>query len=239
MPSLPGQIVPAAPGVQGFDTNSRISADAAIAFRQSGFGFCVRYLSRTTPQAARDLSHAEAQAILAGGLGLMVVQHVMRAGWVPNAVRGAQYGTSAVANARTIGLPRGVTVWLDLEGVRGGVDAAEVIAYCNAWFAPLAAAGYVPGLYVGASCGLDGDALYWRLQTRHYWRSGSDVPAIPHRGYQLLQRINTSPDVVHGIAIDRNVACIDAFGDVVSWLADSGELPSNAAAAHVRLVAAS
>jgi hypothetical protein len=219
MPLLPGQIVRATPGVQGFDTSTHISAAAAAAFRQSGFGFCVRYLSRTSPQAASDLSHAEAQAILAGGLGLMVVQHVMRAGWVPDTARGAQYGTVAAVNAHAVGLPPGMTIWLDLEGVRGGVDSADVIAYCNAWFDPVAAAGYVPGLYVGANCGLDGDALYWRLQTRHYWRSASDVPELPHRGYQLVQRVNTAPDVVNGIAIDRDVAYADAFGDTVSWLA--------------------
>lgn len=219
MPSLPGQIMRAPPGAQGFDTDSRISAAAAIAFRQSGFGFCVRYLARTTPQAARDLSGAEAEAILASGLGLMVVQHVMRAGWVPGAARGTQYGLSAVTNAQAVGLPPGVTVWLDLEGVRSGVDKAEVIAYCNAWFAPVGAAGYVPGLYVGANCGLDGDALYWRLRTKHYWRSGSRVPDLPHRGYQLVQRFNPRPDVINGVAIDRNVSYIDAFGDTASWLA--------------------
>jgi hypothetical protein len=219
MPALSGQIVHAIAGVQGFDTNTHISAAAAVAFRQRGFGFCVRYLSRATPQAANDLSWAEAQAILSGGLGLMAVQHVMRAGWVPDAARGAQYGTAAVSNAQAVGLPPGMTVWLDLEGVRGGVDSADVIAYCNAWFALLAAAGYVPGIYVGANCGLDGDALYWRLQTRHYWRSGSDVPDLPQRGYQLVQRANPLPDVVNGIAIDRDVTRVDAFGGAVSWLA--------------------
>ena len=39
---------------------------------------------------------------------------------------------------------------------------------------------------------------------RHYWKSGSSVPSIPERGYQLVQRI-VPGDVVAGIAIDRNV----------------------------------
>ena len=225
MPLLSGEVVQAVGGVQGFDTDWRISSAAAVAFRKSGFGFCVRYLSRATPQAARDLSHAEAQAILASGMGLMVVQHVPRAGWVPTSARGSQYGTGAATNAQAVGLPPGVTVWLDLEGVRRGVDKAEVIAYCNAWFAPVAAAGYIPGLYVGANCGLDGDALYWRLRTRHYWRSGSIVPDLPHRGYQMVQRLMQSPDVVNGIAIDRNVTYIDAFGDSATWLARAVDPP--------------
>ncbi len=225
MPVLSGEIVHAVGGVQGFDTDARISAAAALAFRKSGFGFCVRYLSRATPQSARDLSHAEAEVILASGIGLMVVQHVLRAGWVPAAARGKQYGIGAATNARAVGLPPGVTVWLDLEGVRSGVDKADVIAYCNAWFAPVVAAGYVPGLYVGANCGLDGDAVYWRLRTRHYWRSGSIVPELPHRGYQMVQRLTQTPDVVNGIAIDRNVTYIDAFGDTVTWLARGVDVP--------------
>ncbi len=219
MPRLNGKVQSAAPGLLGFDTNTPVSTGAAKAFRHSGFSFCVRYLSRSTPQATGDLSYAEAKAILAGGLALMVVQHVMRAGWIPSAARGAQYGAAAAANAQATGLPPGVTVWLDLEGISAGVSSEDVIAYCNQWFDPVATAGYQPGLYVGVNCGLDGDALYWRLKTRHYWRSGSAVPDLPHRGYQLVQRITQAPDVVNGIAIDRNVTYTDGFGDAVSWLA--------------------
>ena len=219
MPTLPGQPASAAPGLQGFDTASPVSAGAARAFRQAGFRYGVRYLSRGTPQAAGDLTHAEATAILAGGLALMAVQHVLRPGWTPTAARGAGYGVTAASNAQQCGLPPGVVVWLDLEGVHSGSPAADVIAYCNAWFDALAGAGYLPGIYVGANGGLDGDALYWRLKTRHYWRSGSQVPELPHRGYQLVQRISTSPDVVNGIAIDRDVTYTDAFGDSVVWLA--------------------
>jgi hypothetical protein len=218
MSLLQGKIEKAGPGLQGFDAAASISADAARAFRQNGFRFCIRYLSRATPQAAGDLSHAEADAILAGGLALMAVQHVMHAGWVPTAARGADYGAAAATNAKQVGLPPGVVVWLDLEGVRKGVGSDDVIAYCNAWFDAVANAGYLPGLYVGANCGLDGDALYWRLKTGHYWRSGSDVPDLPHRGYQMVQRIDGSSDVVNGIAIDRDVTYTDAFGDTVAWL---------------------
>ena len=219
MPPLQGKLESAAPGLQGFDTASPVSAAAARAFRLSGFRFCVRYLSRGTPQAAGDLAPAEATAILAGGLALMAVQHVMRPGWVPTAALGAGYGVAAATNAQQCGLPPGVVVWLDLEGVRSGAAAADVIAYCNAWFDAVASAGYLPGLYVGANGGLDGDPLYWRLKTRHYWRSGSQVPDLPHRGYQLVQRIGAAPDVVNGIAIDRDVTYTDAFGDAVVWLA--------------------
>lgn len=215
---LQGNVEQATPGLQGFDTATPLCLAEARTLRQDGFRFCVRYLSRTTPQAPSDLSLAEAKAILAGGLALMAVQHVLRAGWIPSARRGAQYGAAATANARQVGLPAGVTLWLDLEGVRKNVDGEEVIAYCNNWFERVAVGGYEPGLYVGAASGLDGDQLYWRLKTRHYWRSGSRVPDLPHRGYQLVQRITSAPDKVIGIEIDRDVTYSDAFGGTASWL---------------------
>jgi Domain of unknown function (DUF1906) len=222
MEMLSGRIESAAPGLHGFDTSAIVSAASAAAFVQQGFAFCVRYLSRSEPQAVHDLSHAEAQAILTAGLCLMAVQHVSKAEWVPTAVLGEQFGTTAAQNAQTVGLPPGMNVWLDLEGVRAGVASSHVIGYCNAWFAEVLAAGYLPGLYVGSGCVLTGDELFWRLRTRHYWRSGSAVPDVPHRGYQLIQRIASAPDIVNNIAIDRNISATDALNGCPLWLSPAG-----------------
>jgi hypothetical protein len=72
----------------------------------------------------------------------MPVQHVAPEGWVPEPALGEMYGKAAAANCRGVGLPEGVTVWLDLEGVATGVPASEVIAYCNAWCGEVVAAAY-------------------------------------------------------------------------------------------------
>lgn len=218
MPLLPGHVAAAAPGLHGFDTNTVLTPEVARAFAQQGFSFCVRYLSRNTPQSTRDLSYDEARAILASGLALMAVQHVAAAGWLPSQALGAQYGSAAVANAQAVGLPPGINLWLDLEGIGSDAGVEDVIAYCNAWFAPVAAAGFVPGVYVGADCVLDGNELFWRLRTRHYWRSGSLVPDVEQRGYQLIQRITSAQDIVNGIEIDRDLTQVDALGDNVLWL---------------------
>ncbi len=215
---LPGSVRAAEPGLHGFDTNTVVMAKAAIAFREQGFAFCARYLSRSVPQAGGDLSNSEARDILAGGLALTAVQHVPRPGWVPTASLGAQYGAAAATNAKSVGLPPGMNLWLDLEGVRSGVDSEDVIAYCNAWFDAVAASQYEPGVYVGADCILTGDELFWRLRTKHYWRSGSSVPELPHRGYQLFQRITSSPDIINNIAIDRNLAALDSLNGACLWL---------------------
>lgn len=220
MPTLSGTVQPAATGLHGFDTNTVVTAEVGAAFRTRGFAFCARYLSRSSPQAGGDLSRAEAQAILGSGLALMAIQHVSKPGWVPTEALGSQFGAAAAENAQLIGFPSGVNVWLDLEGVRSGVASEDVIAYCNAWFSAVSAAQYRPGVYVGSDCVLTGDALYWRLRTQHYWRSGSSSsPDIPQRGYQLIQRITSAPDIVGGIAIDRNVSMADAMNGSAFWLA--------------------
>ncbi len=67
-------------------------------------------------------------------------------------------------------LPAGVTLWCDSEGQAGGASAT--IAHVNAWAAVVKAAGYDPGLYVGAGTPLDGQQLY-ALDVDRYWKSFS------------------------------------------------------------------
>ncbi len=214
---LSGTIAGAISGAQGFDTDTIVTAAVARQLRAAGFSFCLRYLSRAEGQSGGDLTPAEASGILAAGLALMAVQHVSRRGWVPSVELGTSYGRNAAANAAEVGFPPGVNIWLDLEGVLAAVSAEEVIGYCNAWSGEVEAAGYASGVYVGPEAVLTGDDLYWRLRTRHYWRSAARVPRIPHRGYQMFQALAPSP--IAGIAIDRNVTKNDGFGDAALWLA--------------------
>ncbi len=213
--ALPGNIQPAPNGALGFDADSPISSSVAQLFAGQGYVFCVRYLSRTQGQAPADLSANEANAILAAGLALMSVQHVRAEGWSPTAALGQQDGANAGYNAAEIGFPAGVNVWCDLEGVNAASVASDVIGYCNAWFDGVAAAGYVPGLYVGANCILDGQQIY-DLKYQHYWKSLSRVPVLPARGYQLIQTL--VPQAVNGIGIDQDVAQTDSEGGQALWL---------------------
>lgn len=217
MTVLSGSVAAAAPGAQGFDTDTEIPSGTAIALRKAGFDFAIRYLSRGTGQQTGDLSNVEAGAILNAGLALMAVQHCARPGWLPSAVLGDGYGQAAVMNAAAVGLPRGLTLWLDLEGVAPYATSSEAIAYCNAWAAQVASAGFVPGLYVGAQQPLSSDELYWRLRIKHYWRSASKVPEVSLRGYQLVQAVAPSP--IDGITLDCDVTVADSFGGVPIWLA--------------------
>jgi hypothetical protein len=57
-----------------------------------------------------------------------------------------------------------------------------------------------------------------RCDALHFWKSDSRVPEIPHRGYQLIQKI-IRHDKIDGVEIDRNLTVNDNFGQSVLWLA--------------------
>lgn len=214
--TLPGTVQPAAANLKGFDTAGTLNANEVQQFVQGGYAFCLRYLSRGNGQNAGDLSFNEAKTILDGGLALGAVQHVLSAGWTPTKQLGTEYGTNAASNAKSIGLPGGMNLWLDLEGVNSVTPDQQVIDYCNAWYDAVLAGGFVPGIYVGAGCGLSGSQLYNNLKFQHYWKSMSNVPDIPNRGYQMIQGFVKDP--VYGVGIDSDKTQTDAKGGTVLWL---------------------
>ncbi len=210
---LPGKVQDAISSVPGFDCDAVLSADLARRFFSQGYKFCLRYLSRA--QASQNLGPQEAIDILHAGLALMPVQHARAPGWSPDPSLGQQDGQEASANAKAIGFPSGVSLWCDLEEVNPAAQAQDVIDYCRAWYQAVSAAGYSPGLYVGAGTLLTGQQLF-DLPFRHYWRSSSRVPDIPNRGYQIIQ---FSPSIqLNGISIDLDVALPDHQGNSARWL---------------------
>ena len=212
--SLRGEVQGAISSVPGFDCNATLSANLACQFFAQGYKFCFRYLSRGQ-MSSQDLTEQEATDILNSGLALMPVQHARKQGWSPNQALGQQDGQEASANAQTVGFPDRVSLWCDLEGVNSSAQAQDVIDYCEAWYEAVSAAGYIPGLYVGAEGLLNGRQLY-DLSFQHYWRSQSQVPDIPHRGYQVIQ---FGPSIqINGVRIDLDVALNDNQGGTAQWL---------------------
>ena len=140
---LPGRVVAAPPGVHGFDANSVLNRRVCKVAKARGFEFCIRYVSRHDVQPAGDLSEAEANVILSAGLALMPV-HVAPQNWSPSQALGTRNGKNAAKHTRQIGFPEGVNVWLDLEGAKTSTPHETMIAYCNAWFAEVEGAGFVP-----------------------------------------------------------------------------------------------
>src|SRR6266513_6113366 len=129
--TLPGHVFTALDGVRGFDTAEPVAAKAAAAFHRQGYRFCVRYVRRDKPHASA-LSASEAKSLLGAGIGLMLVQYVESdTSWIPSAAKGAKNGGVAAEEAVKLGVPWGVTVWCDLEGVAPGTAAQKVVDYCN------------------------------------------------------------------------------------------------------------
>jgi hypothetical protein len=228
MTNLDGHVYTAPDGVRGFDADEKITPQAAAAFYAYGYRFCLRYVGRVRSNA-KDLKRAEAEGLLAAGLGLMPVQHVAsETAWTPTPEKGVSYGAFAAAEAARIGIPPGVTIWCDLEGVKVGTDPAEVIEYCNEWHSAVAGAAFVPGLYVGWRAGLNATQLYHDLRFTHYWAAynlnADRAPAT--RGVQMRQAVRKAADKVPGynflFQTDRVLA--DALGGRPTLLARDGWL---------------
>lgn len=221
MPALSGTVQSAPEGAKGFDANTPVSPAAARQFFLRGYRFCVRYVGRLTMNAG-DLTSAEAQGIVSAGLGLMVVQHVQsESGWSPTGALGTTYGVNAAAFARQAGIPSGVNVWLDLEGVAQGTAATDVTAYCGNWYRSVLDGGYLPGIYVGWRPGLSGQQLY-ALPFQHYWGAYNvDGDTTPSCGWCLKQS-PASGGTIAGIgpdAYDDDITRTDQAGRTVQWLA--------------------
>lgn len=225
---LHGHVFTAPDGVRGFDANATIKPAVAAAFHDHGYRFCVRYVRRDKPHSF-DLTSDEASALLDAGLALMVVQHVeSETSWSPSADKGEANGTIAAEESDKIGIGSGVTVWCDLEGVAVKTSAEDVIDYCNEWHSAVAAAGYVPGLYVGFHSGLNASQLFRSLRFTHYWGAfnlnADEAPAT--RGLQMRQAVRKPLDVVAGNKLDFQVDKIrrDTLGGSPTLLGPDGWL---------------
>lgn len=208
-------------GSRGFDLNGPITAVMAQNFVAYGYAFAMRYVRRKTKRDY-DLSVAEVLTILNAGLALGIVQHVAAEGWTPKASLGIEYGGVAAAECKLLGIPDGVTVWCDLEGINIATPEQEVIEYCNMWYHEVHAAGYHPGLYVGWHAGLDAQPLYRKTKFKSYWSAYNldrdKYPAV--RGVQMRQFVAKPLDRIPGITVDFDVNIIhtDALGGTPTLL---------------------
>ena len=224
--TLPGHVFAVPDGVRGFDTAETVTPSAASAFRRAGFRFAVRYVRRDKPHASA-LKVGEARSLLNVGIGLMIVQYVeSETAWAPSAAKGTKNGGIAASECELLGVPWGVTVWCDLEGVAPGTPSRRVIEYCNAWHAAVSGAGYVPGVYVGYRAGLTPTQLYRALRFTHYWAAYNlNVDQYPSvRGIQMKQSKARASDRPRGVAIDFQTDRVraDALGGRPTLVALAG-----------------
>jgi hypothetical protein len=213
--TLRGMLSTAEDGTLGFDCNQVLTDEQIQLFVADKFKFVFRYVPRVV-RGPLDLKTDEAQRILDGGLGLGIVQHVSAApagrdGWQAVGEKGHRYGEKAAIEARLIGCPSGMHVWLDLEGVETGSDPRDVAAYCIEWYKAVDGAGFNAGLYVGWQPGLTGEQLY-SLPFTAYWRAfnlNRDQYPMP-RGFQIKQ---DKEKLAHGVRYDPDTVSADEMGD--------------------------
>ena len=191
-----------ASGAKGFDCDTHVSSSIAQRFKRAQYDFVGRYVRRD-PVNPNDLTPEEVDVILDAGLALVVVQHCPRPGWRPSLDLGARYGATVVSECSTrLALSGGFNVVLDLEGIDMQTPAGDVVAYCNRWYTEVAAAGYVPMIYLGYDCGLTNRQAYQALKFSHYW-GAYNVDVVPSvRGYQMQQRERKIADIPTGIGRD-------------------------------------
>jgi hypothetical protein len=200
-------------GARGFDANSALDASQATRMAETGYTFAIRYIRRQNA-AASDLTAAEISVLQSVGLSCMAVQHVeSESSWIANGDKGLVNGEAAAVACKELQLPAGVSVWCDLEGVDPSVPAADVEAYCRAWYDAVQAVGMLPGLYVGWNAGLNAEQLYALPFTR-YWRAynlnSDQAPAT--RGCCMSQALAMPADDPLDLGIDVDTVTVDALG---------------------------
>jgi hypothetical protein len=187
-------------GMRGTDSVSLIDTQAkATSFKTAPrpVDFVMQYLG--------SASKAGVATILAAGLGFMPITYADRFN-----------GTQAVAECQALALPKGITVWLDVEGINPlHTTPQQLIKLINDWAATVQAAGYIAGLYVGSGCLLTSLELY-DLKITRYWHSMSRVVdrngqlAEPACGWCMHQCYSTQ--TLQGIEVDYNFVCKDNNG---------------------------
>lgn len=204
------------PGARAIDTDSVVSPETARALKADGYAGVVRYLSRVSPQNPGDLSVREITDIRGAGLALATVQHFGLPGkWWPSGTLGAERGAMAATNARTLALPPGTMIAVDLEAPAPGATADELFAYENAWSGQVENAGYQAVAYIGNPLpALTGEELFVRIRAQCYWRAAGNVPEVFRRGYAMRQSL---PKWFAGLVIDENVIAPDALGGAPQW----------------------
>jgi hypothetical protein len=168
-----------------------------------------------------NITSSELAAILSTGLGVMLVGESRANGWIPSSILGSADGLREVTKSRALGIPSGITIGCDLEGI-GGTDQ-ETIDYCKAWCDVVRQAGNVEMAYVGAGVPLTAEQLY-QLPFHRYWHSLSEVSNVAGVGYcmtQLFPTLNLGLPT-GALAVDLDVVQQDKRGRLPTMVIENG-----------------
>jgi hypothetical protein len=217
--------VKAFPGARGVDSHPFSVGGTAVqarALKATGIDFFIGYL---------------------GLIDKIRLRHVIDAGlaFMPVTLAARYDGGQAVAQCNALGLPKGIVVWLDLEGLDAwNTPAPKLMTKIEAWAAKVVAAGYIAGLYVGAPQPLNGKQLYALKGITRYWLGigrcvGKEpkakkeftglpdgiIDAYPERGWCVRQDWHGQKTGMYwkntGVFVDTNSVQVDHKGDLPVW----------------------
>lgn len=189
------------PGSRGVDTVLRIDTVDAKALFEDGYDFVVRYLA--------GLTKLELDSIMSTKLKLGLVTYA-------NSFDPAD----EIAQLAALCIPKGVTVWLDVEDVK--IQPTELIAKVNAWGKAIKQNGYIPGAYIGAGAQLTSKELY-SLSVERYWHSCSRVldrnneESAPSCGWSMWQ-VSPPNQKRCGVIVDVDFVQKDYQGREVTFV---------------------
>lgn len=197
------------------DLNPGATVFDSLQFSQGGTPAYALALSRFAKAVALYLGVAtkkQAQAVLDAGMGILPV------------TLASEYkdgGTDEVAQLRNLGIPQGVTVFADMEGLSTfNAKPQTVMDALDAWAKTITDAGYTAGLYVGVPQPLTSRELYMRPLIKRYWRGQGSIRdrynglAEPDCGWCMTQAYPSQ--TVAGVLVDFNQVTQDYRGRVPS-----------------------
>jgi len=187
------------------------TATQAAALKATGVDCVIGYLG--------SINKARLALILAAGLAFMPV------------TTAGEYNDGAddeIAQLAALEIPKGTTVWLDLEGMKAWTaEPAALIAKLSAWATKIAAAGYMPGLYVGAPQPLTSKELFQLPFVRYWWGLGKPIDrtgalVYPDCGWCMIQQWHNQSNGMMwkdtGVFVDTNGIQCDHKGRLPVWV---------------------
>jgi hypothetical protein len=198
------------------------TAAQAAALKESGVDGVIGYLGAMTPPRLA--------LVLAAGLAFMPVTFA------------GEYKDGAadeIAQLTKLGIPKGATVWLDLEGLdpwemgKTPAGRAQLIALLRGWATAIANAGWMPGLYVGAPQPLTSKELYALPFVRYWWGLGKPIDSngalvYPDCGWCMIQQWHGDPVKKGGmywkdtgVFVDTNGVQMDHKNRLPVWVVAS------------------
>jgi sugar phosphate isomerase/epimerase len=194
------------------DTSTKLTPAVIQKVSELGYRGIVRYVPLPNNPPSKDIDREELEAILGGGLGVLLVQHVRRPPWNPAEKSGSTDALNALEFARAAGYLPNAHIFLDLEGIAGTSQGTKQFA--EEWAKTIVDAGYSAGCYVGFDVPLSAEQLFQLRHINSYW-SDAGPRKVATRGFAIKQHAEIN---IVGTRFDPDTVQQDELGETPLWL---------------------